>query len=65
MTHIHNLNPSLRLLGKKLNDKFKVDLEPGPLEDLLRRLEKAEAQSVLRSGKTCLGVCARQNQQSL
>ena len=30
MTHIHNLNPTLRLLGKKLNDIFKVDLEPRP-----------------------------------
>ena len=31
MTHIHNLNPSLRLLGKKLNDKFKVDFQPARL----------------------------------
>ena len=45
MAHLHNLNPTLHLLGKRLNAKFKPDPELSSLEDALRRLEKAEAQS--------------------
>ena len=45
MKHLHNLNPTLQLLGMRLNAKFKPDPELSSLEDALRRLEKAEAQS--------------------
>ena len=35
MAHLHNLNPTLHLLGKKLNAKFKPEPELGSLEDAL------------------------------
>ena len=48
MAHLHNLNPTLLLLGKGLSAKFRPDPELSSFEDALRRLEKAEAQSELR-----------------
>jgi hypothetical protein len=54
MAHLHNLNPTLHLLGKKLSAKFKPNAELSSLEDALRRLDKAEAQCEARQARTWL-----------
>jgi hypothetical protein len=52
MAHLHNLNPTLHLLGKKLSARFKPYSELSSLEDALRRLDKAEAECEARQART-------------